>query len=351
MIYHFFKQLAFQFDPELVHRYTLDWLHRFPQLAEIFAHPSLENDNRYQIQIGDLTWPFPVGLAAGLDKDARAVPFFSKLLLGAIEVGTVTPKPQSGNPRPRLFRLPREQSLRNQMGFNGQGMEAMFRGLVQFPTAKCLGVNLGKNKATTAQLAARDYQVLYEKFAPIADYLVINISSPNTPGLRALQQKSELEKILQTLEPCRERRPCPLFVKLSPDINFGDADEIVQLANAYRLAGIIACNTSVMEGRGPGGISGGLLFTRAKALRSHLLCSLKEYPHLHLIGVGGFSSFEQIKEYWQEGGRAIQVYTALIYQGPQLLVDIKNGIDQMLEQDNAASLEAWLRNHASKKLS
>ena len=252
-LYGLFKQLAFRLDPELIHQQTLQMAQRFPQLAKVFIHPSLENSRRYQIRVGNLTWPFPVGLAAGLDKDARAIPFFSQFLLGAIEVGTVTPRPQSGNPKPRLFRLTREESLRNQMGFNNQGMEEVFKNIMRFPTAKCLGVNLGKNKLTEQSSAARDYRILYEKFAPIADYLVINISSPNTPGLRNLQKKAELANILQVLGVARERHPCPLFIKISPDINPGDADEIIELADHYRLAGLIATNTMANDDEGARG--------------------------------------------------------------------------------------------------
>ena len=317
-------------------------------MALIFAHPSLEHSRRYETRVGDLTWSFPVGLAAGLDKDAQAITFFSHLLWGGIEVGTVTPCAQSGNPKPRLLRLTREESFRNQMGFNNQGMEVVFKRLIQSSTGKCLGVNLGKNKQTRQQEAAHDYHVLYKKFAPIVDYLVINISSPNTPGLRDLQKKLELEKILHTLVESRKRYACPLFIKLSPDIDFRQVDEVIKLADHYRLAGLIATNTMLSDDGRPGGISGKLLFMRAKTLRSYLIKSLKRFPHLALIGVGGFSTFKEIKEYWEEGGRAIQIYTSFIYQGPPFLMEIKRGIDQMLQEAEVSTLEQWFEKNSSK---
>ena len=335
--------MAFQLDPESAHQRTLSWLHRFPQLATLFAHPSLDNEDKYQIRVGNLTWPFPVGLAAGLDKEALAIPFFSRLLLGAIEVGTVTPLAQSGNPKPRLFRLAKEESLRNQMGFNNQGMEDIFYHIVRSPTARCLGVNLGKNRATPPEDAAQDYFKLYQKFAPIADYLVINVSSPNTSGLRKLQEKGELEKILAALAPARHRHPCPLWVKISPDMDLTDTDNIAQLAHTYKLTGLIATNTTVIKERGEGGVSGKLLYPRAKELRSHLLKTLKQYPELHLIGVGGFSSFDEIADYWREGGSAVQVYTALIYQGPKFLLEVKKGIDHMLKEAGVRTLQDWFK--------
>ena len=348
-LYTLFKKFAFLLDPEFAHRQVLKIAHHFPQGAQIFAHPSLENSRRYEIQVGDLTWSFPVGLAAGLDKDALAVTFFSRLLWGAIEVGTVTPHPQSGNPRPRLFRLPREESLRNQMGFNNQGMEAVFKNLIQFPTTKCLGVNLGKNKRTKQEEAAHDYQALYEKFAPIADYLVMNVSSPNTPGLRNLQKKPELEKILHTLGESRKRHPCPLFIKLSPDMDFRHVDEVIELADHHGLAGLIATNTAPSDDGSLGGISGKLLFFQAKKLRAHLIKSLKRFPSLQLIGVGGFSSFKEIKEYWEEGGRAVQIYTSFIYQGPPFLMEIKEGIDQMLQEAQVPTLERWFQQNQDSR--
>ena len=341
MFYPLFKQLAFLFDPESAHCKTLQLASRFPQLASVFAHPSLKDVNRYQIAVGPCTWPFPVGLAAGLDKNAQAIAFFSRLLFGAIEVGTVTPQPQPGNPRPRLFRL-KPASLRNQMGFNNLGMEGVLRNIIATPANdRCLGINLGKNRWTPPQQTAADYCALYQKFAPIADYLVINISSPNTPGLRKLQQGVELANIVQALAGARKRHPCPLWVKVSPDLALPTINEILQVADHYHLAGLIATNSAVCDDYGPGGISGQLLFDQARNLRSRLLRCLEKYPRLHLIGVGGFASFDQIKAYWMEGGGAVQLYTSFIYQGPQLLVDIKRGIDHMLDHAGVASLGQW----------
>ncbi|MCY4524064.1 MAG: hypothetical protein OXB84_04925, partial [Halobacteriovoraceae bacterium] len=203
-----------------------------------------------------------------------------------------------------------------------------------------LGVNLGKNKFTRMEEAAEDYKMLYKKFSPVADYLVANISSPNTAGLRELQKIEELKGLLAELKESREQNPCPFFIKISPDISMEDLPQLVETALSQKITGIIATNTAIMPERGDGGVSGKLLYERAKKVRDFLLELTKDVD-LEVIGVGGFSSMKDIWDFWQKGGKAVQLYTAFIYQGPELLMKIKKEVDRILafnEQDNLAGL-------------
>ena len=337
-LFRIFRFFAFRVDPERIHHLTLFLFSLFPRgLSWIFGQ--YRHDPKYALKVGGLVWPFPVGLAAGLDKNAVAVDFFSRLLFGAIEVGTITPLPQGGNPKVRLFRYPHLRSLRNQMGFNNEGMEKVGRNICPLKRRKILGINLGKNKSTPKEKAPEDYRKLYEYFAPLGDYLVINVSSPNTPGLQELQ--GQLEDILASLEEARRQNPCPLFVKISPDLPEESLVSIVEVAKNYRLTGLIASNTAVMEDFGPGGMSGEILREKARTTRRKLL-RLVEGRGLEVIGVGGIASFEDILEFWREGGKVVQIYTSFIYHGPSLLKDIKDRIDELLEKEGVDSLEELL---------
>lgn len=329
--YSLFKFLAFQFDPEFVHDLSMGSFSRFANSLSIFFDQSDLND-RYLLDVSSMQWKFPIGLAAGLDKNAQAIDFFSKLYFGAIEVGTVTPLPQSGNPRPRLFRYPKEESLRNCMGFNNGGMDTLFENLKSTADrSRPIGVNLGKNKITSAKDAPSDYAKLFKKFSPVADYLVINVSSPNTPGLRDLQSESALREIFDEVCKYKNEMTPPLFLKLAPDLSDDGILEAVNIAKEYSLDGIVATNTTIMKERGAGGISGKLLYKKAKLVRKKVLDQLKETPNMSLIGVGGFSSFDEIFDYWKDGGRAVQIYSSFIFQGPKILSDIKLSLDKIFD--------------------
>jgi dihydroorotate dehydrogenase len=336
-LYNLFKSVAFKIDPEKIHEMSMGALSKFPNAIAGMFDP-IQDDPRFHLKVGSLTWKFPIGLAAGLDKNAGAIDFFSQLGFGAIEVGTVTPRPQEGNPKPRLFRYPDEKSLRNRMGFNNLGSDAILENVrAAEKNGKLLGVNLGKNKDTPADKAWEDYQILYKKFAPHADYLVINVSSPNTPGLRDLQQKEGLKIILDALEDERKREPKPLFVKVSPDAAFEDLDEIIQLASNAKLEGLIATNTTIMSDWGEGGMSGRLLRDRAKEVRTHILQNLPE--DLQLIGVGGISNIEDLASFWAHGGRVAQIYTSFIYEGPEIIRNFYNDILDLFSRYGVDSLE------------
>jgi dihydroorotate dehydrogenase len=342
--YNGFKRFAFALDPETAHHQSINVLKRFPLvMSEIFRNENLEG--RYSVQVGQLKWDFPVGLAAGLDKNAEAVDFFTRINFGAVEVGTVTPLPQEGNPRPRLFRYVEEDSLRNMMGFNNEGSEIVRSNIIDSNrNGKVIGVNLGKNKVTPQEEAKSDYLNLYSTFAPLADYLVINLSSPNTPGLRDLQQKDSLLEILNELDALRAVFPRPLYLKIAPDLSFEDIPDIVDVVKMKKLEGIIATNTTIMPERGAGGISGKLLTEKAAIVRNKLLECVKETPEIQVIGVGGVHSFEQLWDFWKAGGKVMQLYTSFIYKGPKVLDEIKQGIDAIMAQNDLKSVQAILDN-------
>ncbi len=337
--YSIFKQIAFQGDPEFVHDQTINLMSRFPRSAKIFNQLA---DPKYACNVGNLKWSFPIGLAAGLDKNGKCLEFFSQLLFGAIEVGTVTPKPQSGNSKPRLFRYVAEESLRNAMGFNNDGAEALLNHIEHYKTSKypqrLVGVNLGKNQVTALEDTHKDYQFLYDYFAHIADYLVINVSSPNTTNLRSFQSVEPLEKLLASLALARAKVPKPLFLKVAPDLEEREIEDIVEVVHKHKLAGIIATNTTRIESLGTGGVSGKLLKTKATLVRKTILHYLKKYPELEFIGTGGVDNFEDLLNFWKEGGKVMQIYTAFIYQGPAILTHFKQEIDKALIKYNAQNV-------------
>lgn len=347
--YPFLKFGAFRVDAEVAHEFAISSFQRAPFLADIFPHPDLSS-GKYEVDVAGMKWGFPVGLAAGLDKNAVAIDFFSRVGFGAVEVGTVTPLPQKGNPRPRLFRYPKEKSLRNQMGFNNDGADTVLDNVKSAARSAVVGVNIGKNKVTPNEKAPRDYKILYDKFVAYADYLVINVSSPNTPGLRDLQSEDGLKAILEELKDSRKGHPSKLFIKISPDLADDGIKSVVDLALEYKLTGVIATNTTIMPERGSGGVSGELLSKKAEIFRGKLL-NFTKGTELEVIGVGGIHSFDDLKKYWLQGGRAAQIYTSFIYQGPAILVDFQKEIDKLLLQFQMQNLEELLSPEGIKELS
>ena len=341
-LYPLYRRAAFCFDAESIHEQTIHFASRHPFLASALFHPP-PPDPRLTLRAGGLDWPFPVGLAAGMDKNACAVDFFSRLPFGAVEVGSVTPLPQPGNPRPRLFRLPREHSLRNHLGLNSRGASSVRDNILSTPpTEKILGINIGKNKATPEERSAEDYRLLYQTFEPICDYLVINVSSPNTPGLRSLQKKDKLRAILAALSDLRTDRP--LFVKMAPGLPDEDINGIVELTKAFDLQGIIATNTLPLPERGKGGCSGRLLQSAAADTQKKVLEQLRETPHITVIGCGGIEAVSDLIRFWKQGGRVAQLYTALIYHGPPLLNRMQRDLLNLLDQSGASTLQEWIDN-------
>lgn len=337
-IYSVFKQLAFKLDPELIHDLAINSGHFLPFLSEFFS--PLKEDKKYQMTLGDLTWSFPVGLAAGFDKNAKAIDFFNNMGLGAVEIGTITKIPQIGNAKPRIFRHHKIESLQNSMGFPNQGSEKILENLQLTSTDKiCIGSNIGKNKDTSEADTPAEYAYLYEIFAPHSNYLVVNISSPNTPGLRSFQKKELLTPILDALKEKRNECKKPLFIKIAPDMEDDDLKMVCELSKEYGFDGVVATNTTIQHNFGAGGLSGKYIKEISKKARTKVCDVLREDPTQTVIGVGGIDSYKEVKEFWKLGGGFTQVYTGLIYKGPTLLKEIADGINKDLKAFNVSNVD------------
>ncbi|MBP5296797.1 MAG: quinone-dependent dihydroorotate dehydrogenase [Bacteriovoracaceae bacterium] len=340
-VYQQFRDIAFCLNPELAHNLTLWAGKHFPQLATFFGRGV---HSQLQLQVGSVKWPFPIGLAAGLDKEAEALNFFGLMPLGAIECGTVTPKPQEGNPRPRLWRYVDEESLRNAMGFNNSGMATIKNNILQFKQKKqsrvhaILGANLGKNKITSRQDAPEDYVQGYNTLAPVVDYIALNVSSPNTPGLRDLQNSDDLDRIFAALAPARQKCPKDLYLKVAPDLSEAQLAQIVETAAKHQLTGIIATNTTIIPTRGNGGCSGKILKAKARSVRHQILQLCKSY-NLEVIGVGGVDGLADLWDFWQHGGKVMQLFTSFIFQGPPMLYKIQTQLETLLKMHKLRTLD------------
>ncbi len=330
-IWGLLRPLLFRLDAEHAHGLALALASRWSKhFSGRLADSDPARTPALQVKAMGLSFPNPIGLAAGLDKDAEAVPLWQRLGFGFVEVGTVTALPQPGNPRPRLFRLPRDQALVNRMGFNNAGAEAMAvrlarlrdRDLLQVP----LGVNLGKSKVTPPAQAAADYQRSCALLAELADYLVVNISSPNTPGLRDLQTVEQVRTLVDTVQGPNQRlrQPRPVLLKLAPDLADADAIACAEAAIAAGCTGLILTNTTIQfaglsestEGMS-GGLSGRPLFSRSTELLARVREALGPDPVL--IGTGGIFSPEDVAAKRAAGADLVQLYSGLIYRGPGLV--------------------------------
>lgn len=306
-------------------------------LERRFGHAS----SRLRQHLFGREFPSPVGLAAGFDKDAVAVRGFAGLGFGFVEVGTVTPRPQPGNPRPRLFRHPELDSLRNRLGFNSAGMERVARRLESgYPFAIPVGANLGKNATTPLEQAEADYLELFERLAELCDYFVVNVSSPNTPGLRSLQDPGRIRELFAA---AGERTRRPLLIKLSPDLDTRTAVELGRAAVDAGAAGLVLTNTTVdytlIPGVEPsGGLSGGVLRRRSFELLQAAAAEL--LGECVLISVGGIDSAEEAYRRLRAGASLVQVYTALVYRGPGLVARIHRGLEARLDRDELGDVEA-----------
>lgn len=326
MLYPLMKPLLFSLDPESAHNLTLEMAKLCPTLGELSG---IQTQDKTQFNLGSVRWTFPIGLAAGLDKNAEALAFFSAQGFGAIECGTVTVKPQEGNPRPRMFRYPAEESLRNAMGFPNQGLLAIMPRLKQFEGPIPLGINIGKNKDTDAKESIDELSLLFDTLQDLAQYFVINVSSPNTPGLRALQEKSYLSELFSELNRVRQGRD--LYLKIAPDLEKEKVIELTHLAKDMNLTGIIATNTTIIPEKGAGGVSGLLLREKSKMIRELIM---KEETGIELIAVGGITGPEDLFRFWSIGGKAAQVYTSYVYQGPELLKKFHREVNRFLGKEN-----------------
>lgn len=287
-------------------------------------------------QIGGVPLLHPIGLAAGFDKNAVALELFERLGFSHIEIGTVTPRPQSGNPRPRIFRYPNRGALINRMGFPSQGAEAVARRLRRWrgrPHAVKLGINIGKNKETPFERAHEDYLTAFRQLAPFADYVAINVSSPNTPGLRALQDPEPLRRVLGGLQE-ENQGAVPLLLKISPDLVTADLEAIVRVCVEMGMRGIVATNTTLDRTECPegaaqqGGLSGQPLRNRARRILTELREIIGADATLDIVAVGGVRSAADALTYLSLGASAVQVYTGLVYEGPGLVGQILAGLRQ-----------------------
>ena len=327
-LYRLIRPLLFCLDAERAHNLAF-WT---GGLAQRFALPEPKLAPSLAVDVFGLRFPSPLGLAAGLDKGAELLPLWKALGFGHVEIGTVTPLPQPGNPRPRLFRLPSEGLILNRMGFNSEGAEVVAARLKRRPTGLIIGGNLGKNKATPEENALADYAAAYRLIAPQVDYIALNVSSPNTPGLRNLQAPNVLEPLLVGMLELRQEMGLeaqPLLLKLAPDLAFDDLDAIVEVAVSAGISGLIATNTTLdrsivsaaNQGKvaawGQGGLSGQGLAAKARAVRLQLLEALK--GRLPLVACGGIDSAEAVAETLKEGAVLAQIYSALIFEGPGLV--------------------------------
>jgi dihydroorotate dehydrogenase len=347
-----FQPLLFQCDPERAHTLTLWLLQRLAQ-----ATPFLTLGHRWrllepvvlQTQVAGLRFPNPVGLAAGFDKNATAVVAFPAFGFGFVEIGTVTPRAQAGNAFPRLFRLPADEAVINRMGFNNDGATTIAHRLKISSGHIPIGVNLGKNADTPLEQALTDYCACLATLYDVGDYVVVNVSSPNTPGLRDLQSQSRLHALLSGVQTCnrslahaRQVQPRPLFVKISPDLEPEALDGIVEVVQACALDGIIATNTTIgREGlttptSEPGGLSGRPLRQRSTAVVRYLY--RRGEGRIPIIGVGGIFSAEDAYEKICAGASLVQIYTGLIYRGPSLARHINAGLVRLLRRDGLTHL-------------
>jgi dihydroorotate dehydrogenase len=336
--YQLFRPALFLMPAETAHDFTI----KVAELAPQIALPWQRNlDLRLKTKVGQTYWNTPIGLAAGLDKNARCLEFFARLGFGSMECGTVTPEPQVGNTKPRLFRYLAEASMRNSMGFPNNGRQSCADKLKKRPKDFPIGVNIGKSKLATAESAIEEYALLYQDLAPLSDWIVVNISSPNTPGLRDLQQEEWLKKLFARLAPLKAKLNKEIFIKLAPDLEDADLRHLTTILADLGADGLVATNTTHIPERGAGGVSGRLLRVKAHQKRRVVLEVARD-RHLPIVGVGGFESIADVWGYWASGGGAFQIYTAFVFQGPQLLINLENHILNFLNRAKIPDVESFL---------
>lgn len=332
MIYSLLRPILFSLDPERSHDLSLNLLKYLEKLhltdffPKMISHPKT---------VMGLSFPNPVGLAAGLDKNGDYIDALASLGFGFIEIGSITPRPQSGNPKPRLFRLVQESAIINRMGFNNKGVDYLIERLKNTRYKGILGINIGKNRDTSLERAIDDYLFVLKKVLPFASYVTINISSPNTEGLRDLQHSDYLRSLLRELKKEQaqfQQRYVPLLIKIAPDLTSVELSQMAEIFLEENIDGVIATNTTIHRDgveQSPfatekGGLSGKPLFLRS----TQILQQLNEFlqSKIPLIGCGGISSIDDAKEKMQAGASLVQLYTGFIYQGPGLVPSLARSL-------------------------
>ncbi len=331
-MYSIIKSILFLFRPEAAHEIAMRSSHILLNLPIIgkWIEESIQPPKTNPVIVSGITFPNPIGLAAGFDKDAKWLDLLKRLGFGYVEVGTVTPKPQAGNPKPRLFRLPEDNALINRMGFNNEGVYAMGERLKKRPKGLIVGGNIGKNKITPNEEAINDYIYCFEALYDYVDYIVVNISSPNTPGLRELQEEKFITELFAELQERRtqKRKWKPIYLKISPDFQQSAVKELIQIIKKAKVDGVIATNTTIsrdnlhtdhktIEKIGPGGLSGSPLLDQSNTILSFLGMELG--GDIPLIGVGGVFTKEDYEEKISRGASLVQIYTGFIYVGPRIV--------------------------------
>jgi len=336
----FLRPVLFLVDPEKIHHFVfsfLKWSGKIPGVKSLLRLLYCYEDKRLEKKILGITFRNPVGLAAGFDKDAMLIDEVACLGFGFIEIGTLTPKPQPGNEKPRLFRLPSDQALVNRMGFNNRGAAEAAQRLRTRKSSVVVGGNIGKNKLTENENAIEDYRLCFEALYEHVDYFVVNVSSPNTPGLRALQEKEPLRKLLATVKALSlsKPKPKPVLLKIAPDLTNEQLNDVIEIIKETATDGIIATNTTIsreglitdkssLKSIGNGGLSGRPLNTRATEVIRYLRTGLG--PQFPIIGVGGIMNETDALDKLRAGADLIQIYTGFIYEGPALIKRINKAI-------------------------
>lgn len=334
------RPLLFRFDPERIHHFTFSFLAAIgsiPGIKTLLKALFVVNEKKLHRTLFGLTFKNPVGLAAGLDKDAKLIDELACFGFGFIEIGTLTPQPQAGNDKPRLFRLPDDKALINRMGFNNSGVLVAAERLKNRKADVIVGGNIGKNKVTANENAFEDYNYCFEVLYPYVDYFVVNVSSPNTPNLRELQEKEPLKKLLSQVKALSlaKTKPKPVLLKIAPDLNEDQLNDIVAILKETNTDGVIATNTTIsreglataeeqVKQKGAGGLSGRPLAKRSTEVIAFLRSKLgKSYP---IIGVGGIMSEQDALDKLNAGADLIQLYTGFVYEGPALIKRINKKI-------------------------
>jgi dihydroorotate dehydrogenase len=342
-MYRFFiRPLLFLVDPEVIHHFTFSLLRfctRIPGVKSLLSALYIYRSPKLERTLLGIRFPNPVGLAAGFDKNATLIDELSMFGFGFIEIGTVTPRPQPGNDKPRLFRLQADQALINRMGFNNHGAAQAAERLKARRPGVVIGGNIGKNKATPNEVAVNDYELCFEALYPAVDYFVVNVSSPNTPGLRELQEKDPLKKLLVSMKMLSNAKPepKPVLLKIAPDLTISQLDDIVEILKESGTDGVIATNTTIsreglktsketVDKIGAGGLSGGPVRERSTEVIAYLRAKMGVgYP---IIGVGGIMKPEDAVEKLKAGADLVQVYTGFVYEGPAFVKRVLREIEK-----------------------
>jgi dihydroorotate dehydrogenase len=335
------RPMLFQLDAERAHRLTLALLSQVPALAPRSDPPALRTE------LFGLTFANPIGLAAGMDKDARAPLAWNALGFGFAEFGTVTPLPQPGNPAPRMWRLPAHAAMVNRLGFPSAGMETVAERLEYLQELNLRmrhAINLGPNKETPAARVAEDYADLIRRLGPLGEFVVINLSSPNTPGLRDFQAPEQMRSVVESIRPATadSRRQTPLLVKLAPDLDASMLADICAAALELRLDGLVATNTTIqrdavgVHSTLPGGLSGEPLKTLARATITRIHSHVK--GRIPIIGVGGVATADDAYAHIRAGASLVELYTGFVYGGPTVIHSIKSGLIRLLARDGFRSI-------------